>query len=401
MTDPQTNATTPPQASAPQASSPRASVPLTWLLLGERTGDNAQVLALGRALGWPGTPKQIRYDEACPVDFKDRGASLTGIDIAGSDPLGPPWPDAIIAIGRRSVPVARWIRAQSERPILHIHLGRPRVDLGLFDLVVTTPQYNLPAAANVIEITLPFVFVDGDELGRATALWHERFAALPRPWTAVMVGGPTPQLAFGQPEADRMLAELRQFQDKVGGSLLVTTSPRTEPDTTDTLKRGLLDLAPGSHLFAPFDAAGDNPYKAMLALADHFVVSVDSASMVAEAATRQKPIYLFHLPKIPPKIKPGLKSALSRNWRLRRKARQDAEQPADPLDKLYDFWTRRGKARPRRDIDQLENRLIALGVARPLGDVPAGTQPSFTELRQEIDGVLARIQDLWRQRQLK
>ncbi len=42
--------------------------------------------------------------------------------------------------------------------------------------------------------------------------WHERFAALPRPWTAVLVGGPTPQLAFGPPEAARMLAELGHFR---------------------------------------------------------------------------------------------------------------------------------------------------------------------------------------------
>lgn len=374
------------------------SLPNTWLILGERTGDNAQVLALGRALGWPSAVKQIRYDKDCPIDFKDRGASLVGIDAARSDPLTPPWPDAIIAIGRRSVSVARWIRAQTERTPLHIHLGRPRVDLGLFDLIITTPQYNLPEAANVIEITLPFVFVDGEELGRAAAHWHERFAALPRPWTAVMVGGPTPQLAFGADEAERLLAELARFQAQIGGSLLVTTSPRTEAAVAGTLMNGLARMAPGQHLFVPFEAGADNPYKAMLALADRFVVSVDSASMVAEAATRQKPICLFHLPKIPPRLKPGLKSALSRNWRLRRKARQDSGRRADPLDKLYDFWTRRGKARPRRDIDQLENRLFALGVAQPLGDALERTKPAFDQLRAEIDTALARIRDLWAQK---
>lgn len=373
--------------------------PQTWLLLGERAGDNAQVLALGKALGWPGTVRQIRYDESCPVDFKDRGASLTGIDLARSDPLTAPWPEAIIAIGRRSVPVARWIRAQANHTPLHIHLGRPRVDLDLFDLVITTPQYNLPDAANVIKITLPFVCVDGDELGRAAALWHERFAALPRPWTAVMVGGPTPQLAFGAAEAERMLAELGQFHAKTGGSLLVTTSPRTDPDVVVALRNGLARTAPGQYLFAPFQVGGDNPYKAMLALADHFVISIDSASMVAEAATRQKPIYLFHLPKITPKLKPGVKAMVSRNWRLRRKARQDADLAADPLDKLYDFWTRRGKARPRRDIDQLESRLIELGVARSLEMAGDDSTPTARSVRPEIEAALARIQDLWRQHQ--
>lgn len=374
------------------------SPPQTWLVLGERAGDNAQVLALARALGWPSITKQIHYDEACPIEFKDRGASLIGVDARRSDALTPPWPDAIIAIGRRSVPVVRWIRAQSERPILHIHLGRPRVDLAVFDLVITTPQYNLPAAANVIEITLPFVFVDGEELGRAAAQWHERFATLPRPWTAVMVGGPTPQLAFGTDEAERLLAELARLREHVGGSLLVTTSPRTEAAVVAALRNGLAGMTPGRHIFVPFAPDGDNPYKAMLALADRFVISVDSASMVAEAATRHKPILLFHLPGIAPQIKPGIKSALSRNWRLRRKARQDAGQAADSLDKLYDFWTRRGKARPRRDINQLENRLITLGVAQPLGQAMSEKEPAFGQLRGETEAAIERIRALWVER---
>lgn len=372
--------------------------PRTWLILGERAGDNAQVLALGRALGWPTETKQIRYDEACTIDFKDRGETLTGVDLGNSDPLSPPWPDAIIAIGRRSVPVTRWIRAQAGKRLLHIHLGRPRVDLSLFDLVVTTPQYNLPDAANVIEITLPLVSVDADVLGRAAAAWHSRFASLPRPWTAVMVGGPTPQLAFGTDEAERMIRELSAHAAG-GDSLIVTTSPRTPDEVADSLRKRLQQALPGRHLFLPFDRQGENPYPAMLALADSFVVSVDSASMVAEAATRQKPIYLFHLPKIPPKIKPGLKSAVSRNWRLRRKARQDADLPADPLDKLYDFWTRRGKARPRRDIDQVETRLLDLGIALPLGQPATASAEqlalAFEKFRAERTGVLSRIQNLW------
>ncbi|WP_374383614.1 mitochondrial fission ELM1 family protein [Dongia sp.] len=371
--------------------------PRTWLILGERAGDNAQVQALGRALGWPCEIKQIRYDDTCNIDFKDRGASLTGVDLAATDRLEAPWPDAIIAIGRRSVPVARWVRAQAGKPTLHVHLGRPRVDLGLFDLVVTTPQYNLPSAENVIEITLPFVSVDAEALGTAAAAWHSRFAALPRPWSAILVGGPTPQLAFGVSEAERLLAELSAFGAATGGGLLVTTSPRTPADVTKAIEAGLAKLTGIPSLFLPFTRGGENPYPALLALADNFIVSADSASMLAEAATRQKPIHLFHLPKIPPKKKPGLKSAFSRNWRLRRKARLDAELPPDPLDRLYDFWTRRGKARPRRDIDQLERRLLDLGIAAALSDPVTGAA-SFEQAAEAISRerreVLDRIRTL-------
>lgn len=385
----------------PHADDTAAHPPRTWLILGERAGDNAQVVALGRALGWPGEIKQIRYDAHEIVDFKERGASLIGIDLAASDKLAPPWPEAIIAIGRRSVPVVRWIREQARGAgcnVLHIHLGRPRTDLALFDLVVTTPQYNLPAASNVVEISLPIVYVDGAELASAAGDWHGRFQHLPRPWHAVLVGGPTPQLAFGAEEAARLMTELSAWHQRQGGSLLITTSPRTPAEVLAALRTHF--AATPHHLLLPFAAGGENPYRALLALADDFVISIDSASMVAEAATRRKPIYLFDLPKLAPKQKPGLKAAFSRHWRLRRKQRQEAGFAADLGDTLYDAWTRRGKARPRRDIGQLLKRLVDTGIAVPLDrpGLPANSSLGPTRPEQEVNAVLARIRELWQAR---
>ena len=35
--------------------------PRVWALLGDKAGDNAQVLALARALGWPFEAKRLAY----------------------------------------------------------------------------------------------------------------------------------------------------------------------------------------------------------------------------------------------------------------------------------------------------------------------------------------------------
>ena len=51
-----------------------------------------------------------------------------------------------------------------------------------------------------------------------------------------------------------------------------------------------------------WDGTGGNPYFAYLALADHIVVTEDSASMVSEAATTGKPISILRLAGGSPKF---------------------------------------------------------------------------------------------------
>src|SRR5690242_17630246 len=122
------------------AEEPAPDAPRVWLLLGERQGDNAQVLALGRALtqdlGWACAVKQIRFDPNCEVPFHQRGASLVGVDVGLSDAMTAPWPDVIVAVGRRLAPVSRWLKEQTGGKLLNVHLGRPRIAYHYFDLIV-------------------------------------------------------------------------------------------------------------------------------------------------------------------------------------------------------------------------------------------------------------------------
>ena len=71
---------------------------------------------------------------------------------------------------------------------------------------------------------------------------------------------------------------------------MITASRRTPP----ALREALAALAEAQHGFF-WDGAGDNPYTAMLALADAVVVTADSANMVSEAAATGAPILLFEL----------------------------------------------------------------------------------------------------------
>src|SRR5262249_1905380 len=88
---------------------PQAASPRTWLVLGEKAGDNAQVLAIADALGWPCETRRIAMQERWRFGKPRVRASLAHVDAARSERLEPPWPDLVITIGRRLSSVALWI----------------------------------------------------------------------------------------------------------------------------------------------------------------------------------------------------------------------------------------------------------------------------------------------------
>jgi hypothetical protein len=124
------------------------SSPRIWVLLGPRTGDNNQALALAEALGLPFETRTLGYNPLQSLSVW-LGATVATLDRASRQHLQPPWPDLVIAIGRRSVPVARWIRKQNLGRTKLVRIGHPRIDPKLFDLVITTRQYPVPPGANV------------------------------------------------------------------------------------------------------------------------------------------------------------------------------------------------------------------------------------------------------------
>jgi len=267
-------------------------LPRVWLLTGFRAGDKAQMVALAEALGWPYEIKRLAYR---PYEFVTNillGLKLAGIDRRRSDALTPPWPDLVITAGRRNEPVAHWIKACSQGRARVVHLGRPWSKVESFDLVVTTPQYNVPLLSNVLQIDLPLHGVTPARLQAAGDRWRDSIAGLPQPLTAVLVGGDSPPYVFDAVMARRLGRQASDVARRQGGSLLVATSPRTKAAATEALQAAI-DVPCRFYRWTPDSES--NPYLGFLALADLLIVTGDSMSMVAEACATGKPVYVFDL----------------------------------------------------------------------------------------------------------
>ncbi len=251
-------------------------------MLGHRQGDNNQVLALAEELGMPFETRTLRYNLLRALEGDFLGPVIASIEKGARRHITPPWPDLLIAIGRRVVPVARYVRKKSGGRTKLVLIGHPRVDPRDFDLVITTPQYPVPRHPNVMLLTLAMSrmgrppVVDPDE-----AEWLER---LPRPHLLMAIGGSTKYHDIEPEIITDSARRLANRADLLGGTLIAIGSPRTASDLLDALRSALQG---SRHVFVD----GKRPrFPVLMNDADEIFVTADSVSMLSEAIYTGRPV---------------------------------------------------------------------------------------------------------------
>ena len=344
-----------------------ASTPKVWVLLGKGVGGNRMMQNLAETLGWPFELTRLRYNPLQLLPNPVLGARCLSLARKQSDGLLPPWPDLVIAASRRSAPIARWIKRQARGRTRLVHLLHAHAPLHDFDLVITLPQYRLPAARNVVELDLTLNPPSPAAIAAAAHVLAPRYAASPRPLIALLVGGDSSSFRLDAASAARLATLASTVCAEAGGSLLVSTSPRTSAHATKALCAALDGRA---EIFRWRQDAAENPYLAWLGLADHFIVTADSASQISEACATGKPVAVF-----------GWGGAADRA------ARHDG--------RLRRALIAAGWYKPRRDFDAFLRRLHSRGLIHRLGEAPP-RQPSAAV--DEMPRVIERIRGLMHER---
>lgn len=358
--------------------------PRVWLVVGEKPGDNAQIKNLATAVGWDYEEKKIVVQPQWVVGKPKVRPTLDHIDRARSNSLEGPWPDLVITAGRRLSCVGLWIKRASAGKTRLVMIGRPRRLLDSVDLIVIAKHYVINPAPNVAIHELPLMHVDPRVLENARALWRSRIGELPSPVTALMVGGPTGGLRFDLDVARDLFEKTLASVEASGGSLYITTSRRTPPDVVAMLRDECPDFA-RLYVFDPSASPGQNPYHALLGLADRFIVTTDSASMMVEVARLGRPLSIFPLEN---RLGPfervlttlGLVHAFS---------------PRSDPNPAGGFWARTayrlGRPTHSRDLSAIPQLLVEKGMASWLGD-EWRSPTAFVD--DEIERLAVRIRGL-------
>ena len=351
----------------------QGSLASVWLLVDDRPGNATQGIGLATLLNWPYELKTLRFNVLSRLPNPMLGRSRLSLNQRQSALLAPPWPEFVIAAGRRLAPIARWIKMRSGNRTKVIQIGRKGgSDTHGLDLVISCGHYRLLQDARRLEIFMPLTRVTRERLMEAADGWRRRFNTLARPHVALLVGGPTPVHLFDEEIAYRLAKDVGAAVAQAGGSLTVVTSRRTPRPAIDAMQAA---SAPGVEFFIWTPNQRRNPYLALLSLADILVVTGESESMLAEAVEAAKPLYIYPLPEQP----------LGRFRRAKEAVVELASKPGGGVTgRVGKYLIRHGWMWPKRDFSHFHRNLIDAGLARPFGTLCPFAPSSRRVERQEI-----------------
>ncbi|HUG46205.1 MAG TPA: ELM1/GtrOC1 family putative glycosyltransferase [Sphingomicrobium sp.] len=303
-----------------------------WVLLGRRRGDNNQLLRLANELGVPFRALELSYNPLYRIPPALLGASLATLDKASRRQIRPPWPDLVLGIGNRSVPPALAIRRLSGGKSKLVRLGNPRLHPRHFDLIITTPQYGVADAPNVIRLPAGIGTASKLEPILEEAQWLARLA---RPHRLLLIGGDSFMWRLGP---NTIAGAASRLKEKPGGSTIAVASARTGEANVRAVT-GALRGSDHGLVWGSFPR-----YPVLLDDADEIYVTADSVAMISDSVATGKPVGLV----LPQKTFSG---------------------------RLFYSAAKFGLPVPIRDLCRFWTRIQASGLAGTLDRPIAGTLP--------------------------
>ncbi len=263
-------------------------LPEVWVLSDERPGHTNQSLGIAEALGWPFVIKKIVYNTISKLPNLMYHGTLLSVPKTVRDHIAPPWPDIVIAAGRKLAPIAAYIRKKSEGKTFVVQVmwpGQPAKDMD----VIAVPSHDVIADhAAVMTLLGAPNRVNPDFLQTEAAIWEQTFKRYKQPYIAVLVGGKTRVRNMRVQDAVELAQRINEFASPLRASVFITASGRTPPEAIKALESELRVPA-----YVHDNKSRANPYYGFIALADYIVVTGDSVSMCSEACASGKPVFIF------------------------------------------------------------------------------------------------------------
>ena len=253
----------------------------SWILSSGLIGCENQCLGVIERLGIETEIKKIKPSMAVSV-FAPYGIPFLNPQVHE------PWPDLVIAAGRKTIPYLKYIRRASKKECKTIYLQDPRIDSKEFD-IVWAPEHDSIEGNNVVKTITSPNRVTNELLNYHHDKWLGKLSKLKGPFIGFLIGGKSKAYNFNDDECEKIIQAIT-FVISNGYTPLITLSRRSPKKLSNRIKSLLINE---KNLF--YDGKGDNPYFAILKASELIITTPDSANMISEAINVPKPVYYIDI----------------------------------------------------------------------------------------------------------
>ena len=196
--------------------------------------------------------------------------------------------DVIISCGRKSVIPSIYLKKNSPKKVVNIHIQDPKVSLNNFDYIIA-PQHDGLMGNNVYQTNGAIHYLTQDEIDSHSDYLKSRLD-LNKDYFLLILGGPTKHYDYSEKNISNVLNIFNNLVIKNNLQGIVIPSMRTPKNIIELSK---IKLQQNSLVI---DTIDKKAYLSALSLAKYICVTCDSTSMISEAALTGKPIYVADIP---------------------------------------------------------------------------------------------------------
>ena len=194
-------------------------------------------------------------------------------------------PNLIISCGRKSVIPSILLKKKNPK-IFTIHIQDPKVNLKNFNIVVA-PEHDNLSGSNILNSKGAIHYITDSEINNAKSYLKSKINS--EKVVSLILGGPNKYYNFDTDQLIKIFNEVRSHFINEGFKVIVIPSMRTPKLIIDL---AINEFKKDGYVLSYVDKQA---YLSALGLANYIVVTSDSTSMISEAATSGKPIFVAHM----------------------------------------------------------------------------------------------------------
>ncbi len=192
--------------------------------------------------------------------------------------------DIIISCGRKSVIPSIYLKKNSNKNVINIHIQNPKVSFNNFNYIIA-PEHDEISGKNVISSKGALHYLTIGEIEKFRTYLIKKINTKKDILTLIL-GGPTKYYNYSIQNLKSIFSRIKDLTEKNNLHLVVIPSNRT-PNETVLLAKS--ELNKDSTIVETVDKKA---YLSALSIAKYIVVTCDSSSMISEAAITGKPVYV-------------------------------------------------------------------------------------------------------------